>query len=102
MRQQGRDKEGIGVFNSMVGKTLLMELVRPDTPLVLTSDVDCKAMGVTVAEYLYRLAKGENLGEETVIWIPWKYINRDQAKEALDSFNKEIEWTQKKLREYGG
>jgi ABC-type sugar transport system substrate-binding protein len=102
MREQGRDKEGIGVFSTFVAKTLLTEMVRADTPLVGTMDIDCKAMGVTIAEYLYRLAKGENLSEEIVIWIPYKWIPRDQAKAALDNFNKEIEWTQKKLKEYGG
>jgi ABC-type sugar transport system substrate-binding protein len=102
MREQGRDKEGIGVFNTYVSKTLLTEMARPDTPLVGCADLDCIKLGTMIGDFLYGVATNPTFPKTEVGWGPVQWIPKEKAKETLEWLTKDDERTQKKLKQYGG
>jgi ABC-type sugar transport system substrate-binding protein len=102
MRELGRDKEGIQVYNQYVSKTFYEEMARPDTPVVGTTDTDWRWICEKLADVLVAMAKGEEIPKETIFWSPVPWYPKAQAKELLEWITKTDEWTHKKLREYGG
>ena len=102
MREQGRDKEGIGVFNTYISKTLLTEMARPDTPLVGCADLDCVKLGSMIGDFLYGVATDPKFPQTAIAWAPVEWVPKEKAKEKLEWLTKDDERTQKKLRQYGG
>lgn len=102
MREQGRDKEGILVYNQYASKTLYTEMARPDSPLVGTTDTDWRWIGEKLADVLVDLAKGKDVPQNEIFWCPVPFYPKAKAQELLDWITKTDEWTHNKLKEYGG
>lgn len=102
MREQGRDKEGILVYNQYVSHTFYSEMARPDTPVVGTTDTDWRWIGEKLGEILVDQAKGKEIPENQIFWCPVPFHPKAKAQELLEWTAKTDEWTHKKLREYGG
>lgn len=102
MRELGRDKEGIQVYNQYVSKTFYEEMARPDTPVVGTTDTDWRWICEKLANTLVALAKGEQIPAKMIFWSPVPWYPKEKGKEMLEWITKMDEWTHKKLKEYGG
>ena len=102
MRDLGRDKEGILVFNQYVSKTLYEEMARADSPIVGTTDTDWRWIGEKLGNLLVDLAEGKKISANENYWCPVPWYPKSQAPELLKALIKTDEWTHEKLIKYGG
>lgn len=102
MRELGRDKEGIQVYNQYVSRTLFEEMARPDTPLVGTTDTDWRWICEKLGDVLVDLAEGKDIPKKTLYWCPVPWYPKEKADEMLKWITTMDEWTHKKLQQYGG